>query len=100
MAAKELIKEAEDSLWDVKVHTQAALNKKKEVMGLLDKARTALDTEEEDKKKLVKETATNLLCYILDKHENEPLGEGTLQEIGVRFLKSKYNKALNSKGGE
>ncbi|HDZ15304.1 hypothetical protein LCGC14_0434230 [marine sediment metagenome] len=49
--------------------------------------------------KIVEETAANLLCYMIDNHEGEPLFEQQLQDIGIRFLKSKYNQALK-KGSE
>ena len=40
---------------------------------------------------ITENVVANLLCYILDNHESEPLSEKMLQQIGTEFLKSKYN---------
>ena len=42
--------------------------------------------------KVVEEVVTNLLCYLVDNHECQPLDENKLQEIGYKFLHSKYNQ--------
>ena len=55
----------------------------------------ALTTARAKMGKCVEDTVANLLCYILDKHENEPLTEEMLRQIGASFMGSKYNK----KGG-
>ena len=44
----------------------------------------------------VEDTVANLLCYLVDRYENQPLSEIKLQEIGTQFLKNKhYNKPLS-----
>ena len=45
--------------------------------------------------KIIESTVANLLCYIVDNHENRPLNEEQLQEIGSKFLVSDYNKDKN-----
>lgn len=43
----------------------------------------------------VEDTVANLLCYLVDCYENQPLSEMKLQEIGTQFLKDKhYNKPI------
>jgi hypothetical protein len=43
----------------------------------------------------VKDTVANLLCYLVDRYENQPLSEIKLQEIGTEFLRDKhYNKPI------
>jgi hypothetical protein len=44
------------------------------------------------KKKIIKETTENFLCFILDKYEGEPLFEEQLASIGYEFLNSHYSK--------
>ena len=56
--------------------------------------------EQKEKEKIVEETTANLLCYMIDNHEGEPLFEQQLQDIGIRFLKSKYNQALTALDAE
>ena len=41
---------------------------------------------------LTENTVANLLCYLIDNHENEQMCENKFQEIGRLFLKSEYNK--------
>ena len=41
------------------------------------------------------DVVANLLCYLVDRYENQPLSEIKLQEIGTQFLKDKhYNKPI------
>jgi len=49
---------------------------------------------EKAKEKIVENTAANLLCFLIDNYENTPLNENQLQQIGVEFLKSRYNQPL------
>lgn len=42
--------------------------------------------------KIIEDTVENLLCYIVDHYENQPLDERKLQEICFEFLASPYNK--------
>lgn len=43
--------------------------------------------------KVTENIVANLLCYLLDNHECQPLDERQLQEIGSKFLESDYNKS-------
>jgi hypothetical protein len=46
----------------------------------------------------VEDTVANLLCYLVDRYENQPLSEIKLQEIGTDFLRNKhYNKPAPAK---
>jgi len=50
----------------------------------------------EHEKAMVEEATANLLSYLVDHHENEPLSENTLQCIGVRFLANrKYSNPIH-----
>ena len=50
---------------------------------------------------LVEDTVANLLCYLVDRYENQPLSEIKLQEIGTQFLKNKhYNKPIPALPGK
>lgn len=43
-----------------------------------------------------KEVVANLLCYLVDNHENELLSEDALQQIGVKFLADEqYRVVIN-----
>jgi hypothetical protein len=47
---------------------------------------------------IIGDTVANLLCYLVDRYENQPLSEIKLQEIGTNFLKDKhYNKPSPAK---
>ena len=43
--------------------------------------------------KITDDIVANLLCYLLDNYEMQPLSEEKLQEIGNDFLQSEYNKS-------
>jgi len=44
------------------------------------------------REKIIEDVVSNLLCFLLDNYECQPLDERQLQEVGSKFLKSKYNQ--------
>ena len=45
------------------------------------------------KNKITENIVANVLSYLLDNHEFQPLSEEKLREIGYKFLESDYNKS-------
>ena len=76
----------------LKLELQDSLNLNK----LLDERLTELEGQlTEYQQKVTADVVANLLCYLVDRYENQPLSEIKLQEIGTQFLKDKYyNKPI------
>lgn len=48
--------------------------------------------------KITENIVANLLCFLIDNYECQPLSEEKLQEIGQEFMQSDYNKSEDLDG--